>query len=55
MNDYTVETYITLRLDINVEAENISDAKAKAIEEAHSSHHHGECVSNVKVDTVEKF
>ena len=55
MKEYRVDTEITLVVPITVEAENINDAKAQAIEEAHSSHHHGECVRRVRVDTVEKF
>jgi len=54
MKEYRVDTEITLVVPITVEAENINDAKAQAIEEGYSSHHHGECVRKVRVDTVEK-
>jgi len=55
MKEYRVNTEITLVVPITIEAENINDAKAQAIEEANSSHHHGECVRKVRVDTVEKY
>ena len=54
MKEYRVDTEITLVVPITVEAENINDAKAQAIEEGYSSHHHGECGRKVRVDTVEK-
>lgn len=55
MKEYTVDTEITLVVPITVEAKNIKDAKAQAIEDAHSSHHYGEVVRKVRVDTVEKL
>jgi hypothetical protein len=55
MKEYRVDTEITLVIPIYVEANNIKDAKEKAIAEGYESHHYGECVRRVKADTVEKF
>jgi len=55
MKEYRVDTLVTLSIPISVEANNIKEAKEKAIEDAHSSYHFGESVANVNVDTIEKY
>ena len=50
MKEYTVDIDITLAIPITVEADNLKEAKEKAKEVAHSSHHYGEAVRNVVVD-----
>jgi len=55
MKEYRVDTLVTLSIPISVEANNIKEAKEKAIEDAHSSYHFGESVASVEVDSVEKY
>ena len=51
---YTVDTLVTLNISINVESNNQKEAKEKAIQEATESHHYGETLWNVRVDSIEK-
>ena len=55
MEDYTVDTLVTLKISINVEAKNIEEAKEKAIKVAYDSYHFGKSVWDVKTDDIEKY
>mgnify|MGYP003153195983 CR=1 FL=1 len=55
MKEYKVDTLVTLNVPITVVANNIQEAKAKAIKDAHSSYHFPESVAHVKIDWIEKY
>ena len=56
-NYYTVDTLVTLRICIDVEAKNTKEAKEKAIKVAYDSYHYGQGVWEVETDddVIQKY
>jgi hypothetical protein len=54
-NSYNVDTLVTLRISIDVEAKDIKEAKEKATKVAYDSYHYGNGIWDVKTDDIEKW